>query len=476
MMKLTNYILIALAIFSSSCNGFLDEVSQDQIRPNKADHLASLMLNECILYYPHFAGASHMTDDISENSIIQTNKKRNHKTIYTWQNEIELDENGNRINTNNAWADLYRSIAILNDVLLTVDDIEDSEAEIAFVKGEAYFLRANSYFNLVNLYSEPYDPQKATEQLGVPIRLHHGVEQTYTRNSLKECYDQIEKDIVSARRELVRSGLKKTLWHPTVEACDLLMSRVKLFKQEWEAVVEYADSVTQKRGMMRLLDSMQFVNSSNSEILFSYLYNKREHNIEHMELTGFIVSGDLLSKFDEGNDIRFNCFFTKHVNNRQINYYPKKFESYFTNAGIFNMRVAEAWLNKAEAYARLQDVASAQAALKKVIDNRYRQPNKVNIPSDSEKLLQFIYDERRREFCFEEHTRWYDLRRMGSEYRPEIKHIFTYVNENSIQEGRGAYRLLKDDPNYVLPIPLAERDNNPLIINNERMAKLPESI
>ena len=100
----------------------------------------------------------------------------------------------------------------------------------------------------------------------------------------------------------------------------------------------------------------------------------------------------------------------------------------------------------------------------------------MQIPSEPQELLQFIYDERRREFCFEEHFRWYDLRRMGEEYRPEIRHVFTYVDENYNQEGQEAYRFLKDDPNYVLPIPLAERDNNPLIINNDRMAKLPEAV
>ena len=141
-----------------------------------------------------------------------------------------------------------------------------------------------------------------------------------------------------------------------------------------------------------------------------------------------------------------------------------------------NLRVAEAWLNKAEAYVHLDDISSAQAALKHIVYNRYRQPNKVVIPVDPEELLRFIYDERRREFCFEEHFRWYDLRRMGVDCRPEFRHIFTYVNENSLQEGQEAYSLLKDDPNYVLPIPLGERDNNPLIINNDRMAKLPEAV
>ena len=137
-MKIFTYIIPILTVLNISCRGFLDEISQDQIRPDKADHFASLILNECTLKHAYFPGGSHMTDDISENSLVETSKKKTYKTIYTWQNEIELDENGYRINSNNAWTDLYRSIAILNDVLISIDDIYDTEAEIAFVRGEAY--------------------------------------------------------------------------------------------------------------------------------------------------------------------------------------------------------------------------------------------------------------------------------------------------------------------------------------------------
>jgi len=345
---------------------------------------------------------------------------------------------------------------------------------LVFGKGEVYFLRALAYFDLVNLYGLPYDPEKAKEQLGVAIRLDHGVEQFYSRNSLEECYNLIERDLSIGKTELEKSGLEKSLWHPSVNACNLLMSRVKLFRQEWQAAADYADSVTSKVGMTKLLDSMKFVDQSNSEIIYSFVYDRRVLSIENMENTGFVVSENLLSCYDQDNDIRFRSFFVMRGDSRQKYYYPRKFESYFTSLGGFNMRVAEAWLNKAEACVRLGDINGARLAVKRVVDHRYRHPANVVIPFDDEELLQFIFDERRREFCFESHFRWYDLRRMGEEYRPEIKHVFTYVNDDEVREGQESYRLLKNDPNYVLPIPLQERENNPLIINNDRLEKLPE--
>lgn len=473
-MKIVNLYLLGLIIIFAGCNGFLDESSQDQIRPHKAEHLASLVLNECTLSHPYFYGASYMTDDVSENAFTPTSKKRNYKTIYTWKNEIELDDYGQLIATNVAWGNLYRSIAILNDVLISCDEVDDSEKEVAYVKGESYFLRALAYFDLVNLYALPYEPEKAKERLGVPVRLDHGIEQYYSRSSLLECYDLIEKDLLAGKAELRKSGLKKSLWHPSVNACNLLLSRVKLFRQEWQAAADYADSVTHEVSMTKLLDSMQFVSSSNSEIIYSFLYNRQALSTENMKAVGYVASENLLSCYDQDNDIRFRCFFMKQGDVRQMYYYPSKFESYFTALGGFNMRAAEAWLNKAEGCVRLGDVNGARLAVKRVVDHRYRRPENVKIPFDEEELLQFIFDERRREFCFEGYFRWYDLRRMGEEYRPEIRHVFTYVSDGEVKEGQEAYRLLKNDPNYVLPIPLQERENNPLIINNDRLEKLPE--
>jgi len=47
------------------------------------------------------------------------------------------------------------------------------------------------------------------------------------------------------------------------------------------------------------------------------------------------------------------------------------------------------------------------------------------------------------------------------------------VNSSAQKYGVETYTLLSNDPNYTLSIPLQERENNPLIRNNERLEKLP---
>ena len=69
-------------------------------------------------------------------------------------------------------------------------------------------------------------------------------------------------------------------------------------------------------------------------------------------------------------------------------------------------------------------------------------------------LLETIWNERRREFCFEE-QRWFDLRRTT---RPSITH-YGITGSSTLQE---------NDPRYVLQIPQKELNANPEIGANPR--------
>ncbi len=186
------------------------------------------------------------------------------------------------------------------------------------------------------------------------------------------------------------------------------------------------------------------------------------------------MSADLLACYDAMNDIRYAACFKLQGGAQKTVIYSTKMEDNYTELGAFNLRGAEAYLNRAEAYVHLNDLEAAKADLRELIAKRYRNPESVVLPDSQEELLRFVLDERRREFAWEDHFRWYDLRRM--EDRPEIRHFFTYVNDDGLRVSRVSFRLLKNDANYVLPIPLTERDNNPLIVNNDRLEKIAEPV
>ncbi len=471
-MKYLIYVFFILSLFG--CKNFLDEVSNDLLRPAKVEHYASLMLNECTLKAPYFEGVHHMTDDITEDALARTRNKEGLQTIYTWRREIEIDENGETQSVNEAWANFYRVIAILNDILLEIKDDAGTPEEVAYIKGEAYFLRAHAYFHLVNLYALPYVSETAKGQLGVPLRLNHAVEVIYDRADLQSCYNQIEKDLLNGCEEFKKTNLVKSVWHPNLAACELLLSRVKLFQHKWDETINYASQVIEEIPLTRLSNKEPFVKASNPEIIYSFVYEKGWLSIQGMQFTGYGMSANLLACYDPNNDIRYSACFKLQGGAQKTVIYSTKMEETYSELGAFNLRGAEAYLNRAEAYVMTNKLDDAKADLKALIAKRYYKPDLVVLPDTQEELLEFIFNERRREFAWEDHYRWYDLRRMSN--RPEIKHIFTYINDEGLKVGQVAYRLLKNDANYVLPIPLAERNNNPLIINNERLEKIAEYV
>ena len=75
---------------------------------------------------------------------------------------------------------------------ITFEQVKELDEDIEGVKnrllGESLFMRALSYFYLVNLYGEPYESAaQAKTALGVPINENVGVEaNVYNRATLDE--------------------------------------------------------------------------------------------------------------------------------------------------------------------------------------------------------------------------------------------------------------------------------------------------
>lgn len=473
-MKKILYTLLLIPVFG--CSDFLDEVDQDKLIPETTDHYAALLLNEFSFEYPVFSSIDHMTDNMAEDPKGLSSEKWSRKTTFTWQREIEIDENGNTLSAvNNAWERTYEDIAVANYVIELIDEASGEQSEIDNIKGEAYFVRALSYFNLLNLYGKPYDAASADVDLGVPLRDDIGVESTYTRNSVADGYALVESDLLKAIELLEMSGISKSIWHPNIATANLLMSRVKLYQQKWDEVIAYSDKVIGAGTLTKISSTVPFVRDNNKEILYSYYTTRPIHslyNFNSIIYNPYRASNDLINLYDN-NDLRKDAFFLGIDDGTGKLYYrTKKYETgRYTDLGYANFRVAEAYLNRAEAYAQKQEYSNALNDVKALQAKRYSDVSGIVYPSNDSEVLTYVLNERRKELCFEDHHRWFDLRRM--ENRPEIKHVYTIVEDDNTVTGTETYTLLSNDLNYTLPIPLKERENNPLIYNNERFEKIP---
>ncbi len=185
---------------------------------------------------------------------------------------------------------------------------------------------------------------------------------------------------------------------------------------------------------------------------------------------------------ESGNEIgggRDSRYGIDSWNTSPTGYNLKKFldESYNSNSWQFTaknfiwIRVAELYLNKAEALYHIGDEEGAREALRPV-RARAGMPA---ITSSGEQLLKDIKHERRIELAFEEH-RYFDVRRWkeGPENLGRTVHA-VYISR--YPDGHKTYRVDKlrsdiggdrifDEKIYWCPIPKSEIDKNPKLTQN----------
>lgn len=479
-MKKIIYILIASLGFAS-CSGFLDEFSQDSVKVETVEHFHALILGEFSTSYSLLASINHMTDNVSEMPTTVQSSKASFKPTYTWQQEIEYDEEGTRLsNINSAWAACYNDINIMNYVFEAIDDVTGTEAEKSYLMGEAYFVRAFQYFNLLNLYGKPFNEDTKDTDLGVIIKDGIDIQQAYDRSTVAACYAHIEADLEKAIDYITESGITKAKTHPSVNACNLLMARVKLFQEKWDEAAEYADKVMADGKLQAMLStSSNFINEENTELI--YVWQKSSDNLMNYGTTiayvwKYIASESLVNAFEVG-DNRKDMYLTSFTSagesyraNRKANGGAAGTTTAYTTYFYQNMRTSEAYLIKAEALARKGEVAGATALIKNLHAKRFDDASALEYPEDAAELVDYIFEERRREFCFEDSQRWFDLRRMPNQ--PTIEHGYTSYETNGSILSYEVFKLFPGDLNYTLPLPILERENNPDVVNNEREDKV----
>lgn len=131
-------------------------------------------------------------------------------------------------------------------------------------------------------------------------------------------------------------------------------------------------------------------------------------------------------------------------------------------------RTGEIYVSLAEAYARRNAAGDAEKSISYL--NRLRR-NRINPYTElvmanfktNEELIQFCWDERRRELCFEECHRWWDMRREGQK-----SVIHNYNEGGTIGNKFDLYTLKEKDPSFTLNFPLAERSLSPSMPTNAR--------
>jgi hypothetical protein len=379
----------------------------------------------------------------------------------------------------NNWRDFYLGISRANIVLLKIEEIGELENERKNqIIGEAKFLRAFYYFDLVKQYG------------GVPLMRSTGSadpdEIQIPRNSVQEVYDFIIEDLEDAITRLPIS-FDDNEGRATKGAANALLAKVwaQSPTRDYERTIQYCDAVI--NGGYSLVNDFESLfdgsNYNNSESIFEaqYLGGTPQGNWGPQLFLPPSISGDnwrkyatpsinIIDAFNAENDIvRLEACVvwekpgwvdeywspTINLNDVPFVYKQKNANGWNSNDQVYFLRLADIILLKAEAMANLGQGDKGRSLLN-MIRNR---AGLGDSPASDSELAGAILKERRLELAFESH-RWDDLVRNGTI-------VETMSNLQELNNITGEYVDYNMNENKILlPIPLQEIDRNPELKQN----------
>ena len=338
----------------------------------------------------------------------------------------------------------YQIIARANQILTTIDAVDFDATSKANLKGQASFLRAYAYFELVRYFGK------------VPLHLTpvtNRAEAALPLASVDELYVQIIKDATFAASSLL-SKSKQEAGRATSGAAKTLLGNVYIVQKKWaEAEAVLKDVVNSNEYSLMPEYSNAFsgtnTNKNNQESIFevqflegsagyngSIIYNSLPRPITAAELqpiTGTAnpqgLSGegnnaptpDIIAAYETGDKRKGAsiAYVTLSQSLRANKLYPyiKKFAAPHALHGNTGnnfpiYRYAEVLLFLAEALNEQSKGGEALPLLNKVRDRAFG-AGVSNITTTSQvDLRDVVYKERRVELAFE-NKRWFDLIRTG---------------------------------------------------------------
>lgn len=484
MKKILYFLLSATTVLCGSCSDFLDRDPYSSIpmsnayKTEKDMNLATIGLYGTLqtFYMTNYPEYSELASD----------------NTYTSNGENDQLGQFDRFSLNSmnsplssAWDNAYHSIMQCNLVLEKLPPVEFSDPEKKEqIEGEALFIRALSYFNLVRMFGKvPLVKKVLTQSEARQVK----------RDEVDLVYECITTDLNKASNLLPPSYMGKDIGRATRYAALTLLGKVYLTIHKYDLALEPLNTVITE-GNYELLTNFEDIfnpsNANHKESIFEIQYeggnlgegSRWSFKAHPRQIAGAmgisatdatLPTKSIIDAFDKTSKRYAASVGSMTYNGVTRNHVKKHYmEHTVQNSSDDNwplLRLADVYLMYAEAYNETTTVPDP-AAVEFVNKIRRRAYGlKIDGSEDKSKDLQpiqyatrdafrqAIWDERRIELAFEGH-RWFDLVRTGQ--------YVTVMNEHVASEFNGNFTVQPFHSLY--PVPQVEIDINPLLKpNNE---------
>jgi hypothetical protein len=317
------------------------------------------------------------------------------------RNQLQADNTA----ITDTWIAIYDAIARVNLILKKVPDVPGlTDSQRNQILGEARFLRALHYHNLVKLWGDvpmPLEPLNSPSEAAA-----------MTRTPKAAVYTQILQDLTQAEQLMTTD---KQARQASLGAVRALRSRVLLYKEDWQGALDASSTVdamgyqlAQNFGDLFTAEGtdtpedifrVSFTSVEYNEMGYYYLFDGRWEVAPTEDLYSAYSASDLRRDLTVGED--------------DGDYEGTKFPTTIGAEDLHVIRYAEVILNKAEALARLGRLGEAVTAYNAVRVRAGLLPHVLGTDVTSQTdVLNEIWNERRLELALEG-DRWPDLVRTG---------------------------------------------------------------
>ena len=372
-----------------------------------------------------------------------------------------------------SWNYPYYMINQINSLIKGVDESDKlALTDKNELLGQGYALRAFFYHQLVLEFSKAYslDPNYPAPPIyKEPTSVAKGM------STVKEMYDFIEDDLKKAVALCSASRLGKS--YVNKQVANAILAQVYQVMGKW-SLAETAAIAAYGGNVASVLDATAYPTGFKDYASKEWLWGSPQANDQTMffwlaphafsdhKANGYFsifVNTQFVNLFS-ATDIRGGIGTTKLFMLKSATYPATDFRYYVSNKFSFTfashtpiIRYPEMILLEAEAKARLGNETGAKTLLFALQKNR--DVDAVQSATSGTALIDEILVERRKELFMENGVEWFDAKRLGKAIVRNGNHRLKGINNIT---GK-SFDLQANDIRFLLKVPQAEIDANPLI-------------
>lgn len=447
---LFGWLFLVTILTAGGCKKFLDvdppnsQIASDLVFNNDDNANSAVVGMYLDMYKGAFAGGGQgslpwvagLTADELHN-----NPQLNHLIIQFEQNQIDPSN----VYIADIWTSMYKAIyqanAIIEGLNLSTGVSANKKKQLM---AEALFIRAFSYFYLVNIYGD------------VPLVLttDYHLNSVMARTSQAGVYNQIEMDLLAAENSVDEAYSTSGRVRPNRSTAQALLSRVYLYRHRWQEAEALSTKVIAKTGVYELATDLNSVFLATSrEAIWQIKPGDFGSNTNEGVVFGIgqgpmsnVLTDKLINSFSAADKRKMNW-----VTNTGTVHLPYKYKLWALSSVPSTeystiLRLAEQYLIRAEARAKQGKISGLNSALSDINAVRNRAGLMDTTATGLQEIIGIIARERYLELFSEWAHRWLDLKRW-----------------NRASEVLAPIRPHWNATDTLYPIPQKELSNNPYL-------------